>query len=95
MAIRQRQPLPERIAKAPQLWLGLELFYQSFLELNDERQLGYGEGPIPWRAMSEFCTAHEIEGEQRDDFFYHIKQLDTAYLKFRTKQREKDAPKGK
>lgn len=85
-AVRQNRPLPPRIANAPELFLGLQLYFIGFLDITDERELGWAEGPIPWRAIHEYCMSHDIVGEQREDFFYHIKQLDHAYLKWRAEK---------
>jgi hypothetical protein len=92
-AIRQGQPIPNRITNAPQLLVGLELFYLAFLSLNDERSIGFGEGPIPWRAMSEWCVANEVDEDTAADVFYHVKQMDAAYLKRLADKRK--AEKGK
>lgn len=78
--IRGRQPFPNAIANAPELQLGLYLFYIAFLDLTSCRTLGYAQGPIPWLAIHHYCEAHEIEGEQREDVFYHVAHLDKAYL---------------
>ena len=61
----------------------------AYLELTTCRSLGYGEGPIPWTAVHTYCTVNEITGDQRDDLFYHIRFLDTEYLKWRAKEMEK------
>lgn len=73
-------PLPPKIANAPELQVGLELFYVAFLELNPSRQMGYGEGPIRWESIHFYCEANGIVGHQREDMFYHIRQMDNTYL---------------
>jgi hypothetical protein len=45
------------------------------------------EGPIPWLVIHQYAEVNEIEGEQREDLFWHVAALDRAYLKWR---REKD-----
>lgn len=79
--------MPNRVQNAPELLLGLNLFFSGFLDLTDEREIGLSYGPIPWRAISEYCLAHEIGGEQREDFFFHIKRLDTSYLEWKREQK--------
>lgn len=81
MSVQQGMPLPDAIANAPELLLGLQLYFSGFLDLNDERQIGFGNGPIPWRAMQQYCEVQGIEGEQKDDFFFLVKQMDAEYLK--------------
>jgi hypothetical protein len=72
--------LPKPIQEAPELQLGLELFYGAFFDLASCRTSGMGEGPIPWSAIRDYCVTFEIEGEQREDMFYHVRALDVAYL---------------
>lgn len=92
-------PLPERIKNAPELLLGLELYYRAFLDLTSCRGNGYGtEGPIPWTATHEWANAHNLSGEQREDLFYFIPHMDEVYLKFKAKKLAGStpaAPKGK
>lgn len=90
--VRQRKPLPQSIENAPELWLGNELFYCAFMDLNSERHVGFGEGPIPWSSVLHWCREYHIIGLQREDMHYHINKLDTAYLEHRAKQAKKSAP---
>lgn len=85
-------PLPERIANAPELQVGLDLFYVAFLELGTCRSIGMAEGPIPWDAIQTYCGAYDIVGEQREDLFYHVRELDHVYMEWRAKQIK--SPKG-
>lgn len=93
-ALKSGQPIPNKIQNAPELWPGLELFYLAFLELSSTRNVGFGLGPIPWTSMSDYCVAHDIEGEQRDDLIYHVSHLDLEYLKYKDKKESsnKSAP---
>jgi len=56
------------------------LFYEGFLDLTAERTMGEALGPIPILAMFEYCLYCEIEGDQRDDFIWLMKRLDSKYL---------------
>lgn len=91
LSIRQRLPLPDAIANAPELELGLDLFYTAFHDLSSCRTLGFGEGPIPWLAVDDYCRRQGITGVQREDMLYHVQQLDTVYLEYRAKQASKGA----
>lgn len=84
--VRGRLPYPDAIANAPELHPGLNLFYTAFLDLTSCRTLGYSQGPIPWLAIHHYCEANEIEGEQREDMFYHVAHLDKAYLDWSAKK---------
>jgi hypothetical protein len=86
-------PLPKAIADAPELELGLELFYLAFMDLTTCRSMGFGEGPIPWTAVRDYCDDMELVGDQRDDMFAHIRMMDTVYLNHRASKAKKEAPK--
>ena len=94
LSVRQRLPLPDTIANAPELSLGLDLFYTAFHDLNSCRTLGFAEGPIPWLAIDDYCGRLSITGVQREDLLYHVQQLDTVYLEYRAKQATKSAGNG-
>lgn len=79
--LRLGHPLPKRIQDAPQLQLGLELFYDAFWDLNGCRTFGMGMGPIPWTAIKDFAQAFEFDEEQFDDLYYYVRRMDDAYLK--------------
>lgn len=87
-------PLPDAIANAPELWLGLDLFFIAFQDLSTCRSQGYGEGPIGWVSIAEYCAVHEIEGEQFEDMLFHIQHMDAAYLKYRASKIKKVAESG-
>lgn len=72
---------PADIKVAPELNLGLDLYYEAFWCLTTCRSLGMGIGPIPWTAVMEYCDRYQIEDDQRDDMVYHINQMDDAYRK--------------
>jgi len=78
-------PLPSKIANAPQLRLGLELFFSVFRDLDSTRQIGNFEGSIPWTAIKQYCDEYDIVGEQRDDVFYFVRNIDEAYLKIKAR----------
>lgn len=88
--MRNRRPLPQKIAEAPELYDGLLLFFQGFHELSSCRQLGESIGPIPWLAINQYCAYHGIVDEQREDFEWFISRLDAEYL---TYARNKSKPK--
>jgi hypothetical protein len=90
--VRSRLPLPPRIASAPELGLGLDLFYTAFVDLSSCRTMGMAEGPIPWLAVRSYCREQRIIGDQREDLHYHINKLDAVYLEYRAKTIKTAAP---
>lgn len=90
--MREGRPLPRKIANAPELDLGLSVYYYAFAELSTDRPLGWnGEGRIPWSSIRAWADDYGFVGDQRDDLFHHIREMDEAYLEYRAKK----APKGK
>lgn len=85
--VRQRLPLPTRIANSPELLFGLMVFYIAFMDLTSCRGTGYGtEGPISWLAVDEYADRRGFEAEQREDLHYFIGRLDSVYLNFKTEK---------
>jgi len=76
----RKRPLPERIQNAPDLLVGLELFFQAFIELNTCRSTGWSAGPIPSWCIDEFCTKNELIEEEAEDLAYHVRKMDQAFL---------------
>lgn len=75
------QPLPERILNKPQLHKGLTLFLEAFYELSSDRQTGLGVGYIPFTAIKSYADEYGFEGEQREDLFYFVREIDKAIVK--------------
>jgi hypothetical protein len=88
-AIRFGQPIPERIANAPKLRQGLQLYMQAFFELDTERSIGMAVGRIPWTSIIDYAKAYEFSEEQTADFVYFIRAMDNAHLKHLDEKREK------
>lgn len=82
-------PLPSRIANAPELDIGLELFYVAFFDLHSCRQIGFSAGPIPWTAIRDYANEHNIFGDQREDLFYYVQMMDKAYLEWQSKEADR------
>jgi hypothetical protein len=78
-----RAPVPTRIKNAPQLWVGLELFYRAFYDLTTCRpNTGFGAGEIPWTATEEYARSMRMDWEQKTRLHYLIRALDRAYLEY-------------
>jgi len=79
--------LPEKIQNAPDLLLGLGLYYRAFLDLTSCRTAGYGtEGPISWKDTVQWAEKYELDEEQEEDLLYLVGQMDNAYLNHKTKK---------
>lgn len=80
-AYRNGQPLPDRIANAPELFTGLELYLEAFFELDTERSHGMGITMIPWSSIKFYCQAYKLSSEQAEDLVYFIRSMDIAHTK--------------
>jgi hypothetical protein len=79
---RSGMKIPRSIQNAPELRLGLQLFFAGFTTLANCRPLGMVEGFIPWTAIQRYCETMELDDETTLDMHYHIGQLDDARFKF-------------
>ena len=89
--MRSNQPLPDPIANAPEIPLGLGFFYKAFQELSSERM----DGPIPGSAIRSYNRDEDITGELADDVKYHVRNLDNALLEYRRKKAAQESGGGK
>ena len=88
---RRKRPLPERIANAPDLFTGLELIFDAFIELNTTRQTGWSPGPIPVTAIYEHCFILDLTDDEIADMHYLIRKMDQAFLTYMTKKSKDSA----
>lgn len=65
------------------------MYFAAFMDLTTERSFGFGEGPIPWSAVRQYCRDGDIVGDQLADMHYHVGKLDSVYLEYRAKQAKK------
>lgn len=91
-AIATRQPIPKKIAEAPELRPGLELYYMAFFELASTRT-GFGDGPIPWTAVAEYARVYEFDTDQLEQLAYYVARMDDVFVRHvRAKQAGKNPP---
>jgi hypothetical protein len=94
-AMRAGQPLPDRIANAPELEEGLQLYLQAFFDLDSERTHGMGLSPIPWSSMADYARTFDFDGEQTEDLFYFVRRLDSEHLKRLGEKQKAESNSGK
>jgi hypothetical protein len=94
-AIRNRVPIPDKIANAPILQPGLVFYYKAYLTLSSCRASGWTEGRIPWLAANEYAKRYDLDEEEFDILWTLVCEMDTVYIRHQQK-RAKIAPgKGK
>ena len=87
--IRSRRKIPDKFLNAPEVYPGLDMFYAAFMDMTSCRELGYGQiGPVNWLTIQRYCEVYGIQGEQREDMFYHVSRMDRAYLEWIEKGRK-------
>lgn len=90
--MREGQPIPPKIANAPDLRPGLELYFSAFLDLMTSRG-GTGDGPISWLTVMQYARAYEFDEEQTNDLIYHISRMDQAHMKWIREKAPKNGTK--
>lgn len=82
-------PIPDRIANAPELKMGLDLYMVGWMDLDTCRPSGLAEGSIPWTAVQKYTEVYHFTPEQAESLHYHIKQMDSSYFRYRADKRGK------
>lgn len=75
------QPIPDFIKNKPELESGLAVYFQAYLDLDNERTHAFGPAGIPTTAMLAYAKAFKFTDEQTDDLVYFLRQMDTENLK--------------
>lgn len=78
---RDGTPLPDKIANAPTLLPGLDLYYTAFFDLSPSRSFGMAAGPIPWGAIAQYAAYYQFDLDQEEELFYFVRHLDNEYLR--------------
>jgi len=92
-ALRLNAPLPDKIANVPDLNTGLEFYLEVYLDLCSDKNVGFGEGPIPWSAMNEYAKRYNIADEEFERMVSVLRAADAEVLK--GKQKTAERKKGK
>ncbi len=70
--------------------MGLDIYYEAFLELGSTRSIGMDLGPIPWTAIDRYAQRHGYEGDDFEYLVQMVRALDEAFLKYTRDKREAD-----
>lgn len=85
-AMRAGNPLPKRIAEAPELRPDLALYLQAFFDLDSERNHSLAPTAIPWSKIKDYAVTYEFSEEQTEDLLFFIRQMDSEHLQRIAKQ---------
>jgi hypothetical protein len=80
-SLRSGAKLPDRIANAPELFFGLQLYLDAFFDLDSERSHGMGLTPISWSSIKSYAVAYEFDEDQTESLLFLIRAMDHAHLK--------------
>lgn len=69
--------------------MGLEFVLSAFFELTYDRQVGFGAGPIPWNSIYTYGVAHDMRGEDLEDFIFLIREIDHEFMAYHKEQSDK------
>ena len=85
--VRSKQPLPDKILNAPELNEGVGFFLLAWQELNHDRPMGFGAGPIPSASIRNFC--HDLDMDDDDIFVFErvIRAVDRFFLEHSNKKK--------
>lgn len=69
--------------------MGLDLYFNAFLDLDTERNHHTGFSYIPFNSIVSYAKLYDFDEEQTEDLIYLIKQMDSAHIA--KLQKKKDA----
>lgn len=78
--------VPNKIANAPSLCLGLQIYLDAWFDLNSCRPAGMNEGPIPWTQVEDYGRSMELSQDTLDDLHHHIREMDMEYFSFKKRK---------
>lgn len=71
------------------MWEHLQFTWSAFWDLNTDRPVGMGVGPIPFTAIDRYADRYGIEGLDAFDALRElIRAMDDAYLTWSAKRRD-------
>jgi len=79
-AQRQGLPIPDAIANAPELQIGLQLYLDAFFDLDSERSHAFGVTRIPWSSIKNYAEQWQFDEQQTEDLLFFIKRMDASHL---------------
>lgn len=78
--MRAGEPIPERIANAPELMIGLQFYMQAFFDLDSERSHAMAPTAIPRSKIRDYAEAYECDDETTEDLMFLIRKMDNKHL---------------
>jgi hypothetical protein len=79
-AIRFGEPIPDRIANAPDLEYGLVFYLKAWTDLNADRSFGMSVGPIPTIAILNYAKHYQLSEDETERTLKILRYVDNEYL---------------
>lgn len=54
---------------------------EAYDELATCKQVGFGEGPLPWGAVDRWCERYGMTLEEQEEFLVYLRAIDTEMCK--------------
>jgi hypothetical protein len=89
-SIRQRRPVPDVIANAPELLPGLQLYWTAWMNLMTCRRAP--SALISWADIQHWADIHDLDSLQTADLHFHIRSMDLAFLTWKSDKDRRDNP---
>jgi hypothetical protein len=82
-------PEPEWAKEEPDIGTGDDFYLSAFYELSTCRRYGNVIGPIPWNRIVQYGDRKQLDEEVCDAFVYIIREMDSSYISWYSKQEKK------
>lgn len=93
-AILAGEPIPDKVRDAPELRKGLELYFNAYMDLDDERQYGMmGACALPWSSIAMYSQFYGLDEEQTESMLFLVRRMDRANLLEMEKKQPKQPSK--
>ena len=90
---RRTGHISQEILDAPELQIGLELYWIAFCELGTCRPSAMaGVAPIPWTAVEQWADKEELDEEQNQRLHLILGRMDKAYSEWAEQDGNKSKP---
>jgi hypothetical protein len=86
--VRSGREIPPELQGAPDLPIGLHLYWGAFWDLASCRL--FDGGMIPWTAVQLWADTYELEHDAAETLHYHIRRLDDVFVKHYRKKADGD-----
>lgn len=71
---------PKALQEKPEIPVHLLAVWRAFWDLNHDRAIGFGRGPIPFTAIDRYALRFGFDGDDFERLFLLIRALDAEYL---------------